>query len=478
MPERYLSSRARQTSSWFVEQIAASRETKQEKLSGIHGNNMKITSAVIVPDAASENLGDMALVREAILFLRDLNINDITVLNSSNETKLKEVCNIQNINVVQNILPHPRRSRHKSQDKVKESLPSLILMILYSIYDFIFGQLVLFFSPYSSIIKLLLKPQQYKAYLAFVQASLVVVKGGGFLHAYGGIYSFYYIWYALYNLKLAHRLKKPVVILPNSFGPFIGFGVISQVKKVLAPCVFISARESISAQKLAEVIQRPVPVYPDMGYFLAASPPEKGQALCQQYGLPPQNKKLIGFTVRPYRFPGSPDPMASFKQYLRAISELIHYISQQDFYPVLITQVAGPSAHENDRLAIQELQNLIKDVKHTWLDFSGNCQDAKAVYGCLDYLVGTRFHSVIFAQGKGVPCLAIAYGGNKALGIMTDMGLPDCVIPIERVDGKTLNQKMDLLIKNEQEVKLKLHNWLEQAMPKRQEMLTHVASLL
>ena len=46
----------------------------------------------------------------------------------------------------------------------------------------------------------------------------------------------------------------------------------------------------------------------------------------------------------------------------------------------------------------------------------------------LDYLVGTRFHSVIFALAARVPCIAIGYE-HKTRGIMRDLSLDGWVLP-------------------------------------------------
>ena len=77
----------------------------------------------------------------------------------------------------------------------------------------------------------------------------------------------------------------------------------------------------------------------------------------------------------------------------------------------------------------------------------------KKIYSELDYLAGTRFHSVIFSLASLVPSVAITYGGNKGDGIMQDFNLSEYAIPIDRIDGNLLIGKFQSLIKNEDEVK-------------------------
>ena len=77
-------------------------------------------------------------------------------------------------------------------------------------------------------------------------------------------------------------------------------------------------------------------------------------------------------------------------------------------------------------------------------------QTIKALYGRLDYLVGTRFHSVIFALTSFVPAIAIGYE-HKTEGIMRDLGLEKWVMPIENVRVDLLKALFDDLVKNRNE---------------------------
>ena len=82
----------------------------------------------------------------------------------------------------------------------------------------------------------------------------MVVKGGGILHTYKRITDIYYLYYSLFNIMLAHRLGKKVIIMPNSFGPFLGKFEKYIVKKVLSKCDLIYAREDISRRYLQDLL--------------------------------------------------------------------------------------------------------------------------------------------------------------------------------------------------------------------------------
>jgi colanic acid/amylovoran biosynthesis protein len=79
----------------------------------------------------------------------------------------------------------------------------------------------------------------------------------------------------------------------------------------------------------------------------------------------------------------------------------------------------------------------------------------KAMYGDLDLLVGTRFHSVIFAMTSSVPVLAIEYE-HKTSGIMHDLGLDEWVHDIATVDAATLIAGLRGLVARRAEVMARL----------------------
>ncbi|MNV68500.1 colanic acid biosynthesis protein [compost metagenome] len=66
----------------------------------------------------------------------------------------------------------------------------------------------------------------------------------------------------------------------------------------------------------------------------------------------------------------------------------------------------------------------------------------------MDFVIGTRFHSVIFSQIMGVPSIAIAYGGNKSRGIMRELDLEEFVVDIESISSDVLSSMMSNLEKN------------------------------
>ena len=73
----------------------------------------------------------------------------------------------------------------------------------------------------------------------------------------------------------------------------------------------------------------------------------------------------------------------------------------------------------------------------------------------MDYFVGTRMHSNIFATSMAVPTTAIAYE-KKTNGIMETVGLQNYVVEINDITAEDLYNKVEDMIVNKKKIKKQL----------------------
>lgn len=422
---------------------------------------------VVVPGSTDINRGDQALIWETARLFEDLESVLRIYLLDHGETRNERDRQIsqtaaEGYNVLRRILPHPRRGSHSEADKVKDRLRSWLSMGIRAAADLFRYAAVIRFVDRPGVTDRLLDADQQASLEHFRTARAVVVKGGGFLHANGEATAAYYMWYQLFYMRLAKRLGIPVIMMPNSYGPFEGWNVKPQIRKVLGENAFVTARERISAGAMGRLLGRDVPVSPDLAYYLEAGDRDVVRDVARdRFGVPLGGERAcVAITVRPYRFPGHSDSHRLYSEYIDAVAAVARHIENRGMYPVFVTHVAGPSAHENDSLAIADVVAKLGTLDYGWIDWpEADCRDIKALYGCFDYLIGTRFHSVIFAQGFNVPSLAIAYGGNKSTGIMRDIGLGDLVVPIEDVSAELLCDRFDAMVRDEAQIRSVLGDW-------------------
>lgn len=274
-----------------------------------------------------------------------------------------------------------------------------------------------------------------------VDADMQVCVGGGYLRGKKDLSSSIILLLLFHQIWLAHKLGKPVYLYAQSFGPY-PTRIQRRIAMTGLRCAdLILVREGESKTLLTDLgltDERVIQV-PDSAF--AFNP---NRSLISRPALlsEPCRGPIVGVTVRSW-LPG-PEQSA----YELAMAQFIDAISAQcDFNVVVIPQVTSVEKDDDDRVVGRRIQNLITDGSNIrFLDERFTHHEIGTIYSNLDYLVGTRFHSVIFALSAGVPALAIEYE-HKTSGIMKDLGLERWVLPIEAVTCDKLLSLFELLVR-------------------------------
>lgn len=416
---------------------------------------------LIVPGNTDLNRGDQALVWESIRLFEDLYPNlDVYLYESGSNKQEKELQKSQTkkrgYHFITRILLHPRVKASSLNNNPKEVSYSKLTYIkwgLVALFDLFNTLLLIAPSPIiNKLGRISLNEEQKKSLDLFPKLTALIVKGGGFLHSYGKVQDAYVMYYFLFDLMLAQRYKVKTIVLPNSIGPLKNGLAKYLVRSVLKKSQFVSVREEVSLKFIEKKLGIQAHKYPDLGFFLKSSSFDSVSYLTRK-GININNKNIL-LTLRPYRFDGFKNPEKLYNEYLKEVSCLVQQQIQRGYKFTFMAHTLGPSNHENDTLALKEVLDLLGDnVKEniTYIeDYSLNAQDIQKIYANYDLLIGTRFHSVIFALNEKIPCVAIAYGGNKSYGIMQDMNLDKFVIGIDKVNAEKISV-MILNVESERE---------------------------
>lgn len=440
-------------------------------------------TAIIVPGVTDLNKGDQALVWETHRLVQDTHCFDQIYIVSTGDTPEERqlLCGqseAKGYQLIETLLKHPRRGQHNEAELIQESAVSFARLAFRALLDFCSQWFLLLICKSDALVSFFYSAQTAHSVRQFRSAEVLFVKGGGFIHAYGEKTAPYLMWFFLFYVRLGKALGKKVVFLPNSYGPFKGFTVAKQVKSVFAKLDKTYAREALSAEKLGELMGNPIPVSPDLGFYLQMDTTTQALALLKRYGLYPKQQKIVGITIRPWRFPGLANPEELYATYLQSVKSLALQLVESGYQVVFCNQSIGPNAHEDDRNAIREvLHNWNHPAVH-WIDENLPCDVLKAVYAHFYAFVGTRFHSVIFSLTSCVPSIAIGYGGNKAKGIMADFNLPEFTVPIERVSPELLKQLFSNLESSHSQIQAHLATQNELLQHKRAELIVELQTLL
>jgi colanic acid/amylovoran biosynthesis protein len=278
---------------------------------------------------------------------------------------------------------------------------------------------------------------------ALQSADLVVSLGGGYLRGAVGLGGNLNVYFVLLPIVLAERLGTPVVLAPQSYGPFANHRQRRAAASALSGTTKIFVREDLSMHALAELgvppelVERAV----DSGFAFTGN----GSTNWRSRLSVSETEILVGLTARSWL-----DPAAQVA-YERAFTDLIDHVhdAYPDYRVVLIPQVISAYQQDDDRIVERRIaDNCSAERRPVRIDDVDGHADLKDLYSTLDFLVGTRFHSVIFALTSRVPCIAVEYE-HKTGGIMRDLGLEHWVLKMEKVTGARLISQFEELVQQQ-----------------------------
>jgi colanic acid/amylovoran biosynthesis protein len=400
-----------------------------------------MASFVILPACDDTNRGDQALVWQTRAVANEAGYTGDCYMLSEPTADTSQSQAI-GITPVAPILRHPS-ARYRPASNLRYNPLLLLIWGAIALFDFLSSVFLL--TRAGRVCCRRLGSDSTRQTLAVLEgASACFVKGGGFLHSTKSVADPYRAYYFLFHVLLAQSMGKPVYVMPNSYGPFEGKLYRYIVRLALRRCAIVTARESISRDALHSALGISAELYPDLAFSLAAQSPS-GDVLAEvrhRAGRRP----IVGITARPYRFPGSADPLAAYQQYLTEFAKFAEWLHGQGYFPLFVEHVSSPRQHESDISAINEIVARLDGgtyevISRPDLDARG----LKSLYGACDFVVGTRFHSVIFALSEGTRALAVGYGGNKSFGIMKDLGLSHLVLDIAQFTADSARRRFERL---------------------------------
>lgn len=403
---------------------------------------------IIIPGCSDLNRGDQALVWETKRIAEEAGyVGDYYLTSEKNEPVVQS--QNKGIKIIPLVLEHPSR-KFKDKENICYTRKLKLKWGFVAIFDLI-QSLLLLWKPTRFLMKRCLDDSKRNSISIMEEADAVFMKGGGLLQTYGGLSSTYSMYFWVYPILLACSLKKTVYVMPNSFGPFEGPLVKNIARSALKKCKVLTSRETLSQEMVKKELGLNIENYPDLAFSLPKADLNR-ETIFEKYSLP-RDRKLVAITMRPYRFPGSENPEKAYLKFKTEMAKFIEWLYEQKFMPVVVEHTLAVNAHENDSACIKDVIKMVESYKYRLVtDQAYDCCELKCIYSYCDYIIGTRFHSIIFSFGCDVPGIAIAYTGNKSHGIMHDIGLDDFVIDIGEVCVEKLVILFRLLLKNENEI--------------------------
>jgi colanic acid/amylovoran biosynthesis protein len=248
-------------------------------------------------------------------------------------------------------------------------------------------------------------------------ADAVLLAGGAYFYSYRRWAPGLTYWSHFTAQLWARRFHKPVIWLPQSFGPFV-----SRVSRLMFGHALRSAdlafyREPLSGQW----IKNNHPRF-DRAFFL----PDLALLLQpEDFGVSPDPGPAtgrIGVTVRPW---GS---RSSTETYLDSLSTVLTELAREGKKIRIVVQVRADKSTEGDEAVSRQLENrlLKKSPRESVECCSASPRfDLPAIarlYRECDWTISMRLHGALLNFILGRPALVVGYQ-HKAEGILKSLGL-------------------------------------------------------
>jgi polysaccharide pyruvyl transferase WcaK-like protein len=251
----------------------------------------------------------------------------------------------------------------------------------------------------------------------------------------------------MWDILISKFYGKPVIMLPNSMGPFktrVG-RLLSKI--ALGMCDFLLIRDPVSYRMVESLnIQTSRVLTYDTSFLF-----DSGERSSEDNV---SSALLIGISAGVYSFTLHDDEISrSVRSYAEALDRAVVEVGATVvFFPHYI------SGFEYDDLEFSELIiEKMENKKKAKIVKVRNAEELKSSLGKMSLVVSSKMHPCTLALSNYVPTVCIAYD-HKQTGLFESLGMLECIVPIRQLSGEELYSKIACVLGNRQRITAELRN--------------------
>jgi colanic acid/amylovoran biosynthesis protein len=203
--------------------------------------------------------------------------------------------------------------------------------------------------------------------------------------------------------ELAHRAGVPVVLVPQTIGPFGSRRAQALARRSLRTATLVMARDSISARASAE-LRRPVDVLATDVVF----------ALDQ-----PEVAKTRDVVLNVSGLLWQPGPHVDAAAYRRTVAEVYDALRASGRTVSLLPHVLRADNPDDDGPAVAEFQ--AEHAPEAEILDPHSLEEVRELLASASLVIGSRMHACLNALSVGTPAVPLAYS-RKFAPLMADLG--------------------------------------------------------
>jgi len=323
--------------------------------------------------------------------------------------------------------------------------------------------LIALFMPGEERKRRLLKRNPYLSKLKEVTWAASIAGGDSFSDLYG-LVRLVYVTLPQFLILL---LRKPLIQLPQTYGPF-NKGISKRIAHIiLTRSKLIYARDREGLSVVQELTRGRVETSPqfafDMGFAVMPIPPAN-DVVCQLTEMKKQGF-LVGLNVSGLLYIGGYNRQNMFgvkSDYGLLIHNIIRYfMNQKNVQLLLVPHVLGSGTEsEGDTAAIDMIyRELSSAYQHRLKKIEGSFDhhQIKFIIGSCDFFLGSRMHACIAAISQGVPTVGLSYS-RKFRGVFESVDHEIPIADLRSLDQDQIVDIVDYAFTNRENLRNKLKN--------------------
>ena len=255
---------------------------------------------------------------------------------------------------------------------------------------------------------------------AFNEADACLVSGGTPIYDYGHLTRSFYFGFP-------RLLGKQLFCFGIGAKPILSRTGRRLIRLMLRQACLISTRDELSRAILKEVrVGKPIRVTGDSSLFMEPPEPEAGLRKLAQSGID-VTRPMVAICPRVL----SMDYRAHYHEELTAaaissirltVARAANHLAEEGYEVVFLSMHTVPP--DDDRKEIEAIAGLMRRGEPRVAGVGLLPQEAMAMLGRMELVVGLRLHSLIFAAAQGVPVVTVDYD-SKIRGFMELAGVGD-----------------------------------------------------
>ena len=274
--------------------------------------------------------------------------------------------------------------------------------------------------------------------------------------SFSDIYGLVRLLYVALPQLLVLLMERPLVQLPQTYGPFKSVSARKIAGYILRNSRLIYSRDQagvVSAQAVVGRTNCVVNVVPDLGFSMSPQPVPSAVATALDNLLKP--RPLVGLNVSSLLYMGgySGDNQFGLREaFPPMIDALLTFITRDLGATVLLVPhvCGGPRSQEDEtRLCLRLIEKYRPTLgdRIAYIDVSLNHRQTKHLIGHCHFFMGGRMHACVAAVSRGVPTACLAYSGKFA-GVMAPFGPAAHVIDLRKASTADIIQAAGEIFRN------------------------------